>query len=157
MHDSSLKIWKFRREIAWKFTNNRIKFLSFFFIYPLHTILLIIQVWQVIHRTRALSWTALVTSRYDIAIPVFFNRVQLLSDDPQKAVMNSVEYKRSSVFTNSKSTKSWKNCLHHPKRSRCKTDQYDSIFLILWYGLYIYPSSPFICNRIPSKLLTASK
>ena len=48
--------------------------------------------WQVIHRTRALSWTTLVTSRYDIAIPVFFNSAQLLSDDLQKAVMNTDEY-----------------------------------------------------------------
>ena len=48
--------------------------------------------WQVMHRTRALSWTTLVTSRYDIAIPVFFNRAQLLSDDLQKAVINTVEY-----------------------------------------------------------------
>ena len=50
--------------------------------------------WQVIHTTRTPSETAVVTSRYDMAIPVFFNRLQLLSDDPHKAVMNTVQYKR---------------------------------------------------------------
>ena len=55
---------------------------------------LVYQMWQVIHRTRAPSWTAFVTSRYDMATSVFFNKVQLLSDDPHKAVMNTVQYKR---------------------------------------------------------------
>ena len=50
--------------------------------------------WQVIHTNRAPSGTAFVTSRYDMAMPVFFNRVQLLSADLQKAVMNTVEYNR---------------------------------------------------------------
>ena len=47
--------------------------------------------WQVIHITRAPSGTAFVTSSYNMAIPVFFNRVQLLSYDPHKAVMNTVQ------------------------------------------------------------------
>ena len=50
--------------------------------------------WQVIHTTKALSGTAVVTSRYDMAVPVIFNRVHLISDDPHKAVMNTVQYNR---------------------------------------------------------------
>ena len=50
--------------------------------------------WQMTHRTRASSWTAVMTSRCDMAIPVFFNRVLLLSDDPQQTVMNAVQYNR---------------------------------------------------------------
>ena len=49
------------------------EFLNFFFIYPVHTILLIIQMWQIIHKTRAPNGTVFVTSRYDMGIPVFFS------------------------------------------------------------------------------------
>ena len=49
---------------------------------------------QMINTTRALSGTAVVTSRYDMAIPVILNRVQLLSDNPHKAVANTVQYNR---------------------------------------------------------------
>ena len=69
-----------------------VEFLNFFFIYTQHTILLLLQMWQVMHRTRAPKWFALVASRYDMTISVFFNRVQLLSDDPHKAVINTVQY-----------------------------------------------------------------
>ena len=47
-----------------------------------------------VHTTRVPSSTAVATSRYDMAIPVFFNRVQLLCDEPQETVMKTVQYKR---------------------------------------------------------------
>ena len=50
--------------------------------------------WQVIRTTKAPSVTTALTSRYDMVIPVFFNRVQLLSDAPHKAVKNTVHYNR---------------------------------------------------------------
>ena len=53
--------------------------------------------WQIIHIIRAPSGTAFVTSRFDLAIPVFFKSIksiQLLSDDPHKAVMNTVQCNR---------------------------------------------------------------
>ena len=40
------------------------------------------------------SRTAAMTSRNDMAILVFLNRVQLLSDYPHKAIMNTVQYNR---------------------------------------------------------------
>ena len=46
--------------------------------------------WKVIHRIKAPSGTAVVTSRYDMAVPVFFSLIQLLSDDPHKAVMKQL-------------------------------------------------------------------
>ena len=50
--------------------------------------------WQIIHIIRAPSGTAFVTSRFDLAILVFFKSIQLLSDDPHKAVMNTVQCNR---------------------------------------------------------------
>ena len=47
--------------------------------------------WQLIQTARTPSGTDVVTSRYDMGIPVFFNRVQLLFDDPHKAAMNIVQ------------------------------------------------------------------
>ena len=47
---------------------------------------------QVIHTTSVPGGTTFVTSTYDMAIPFLFNRVNLLSDDRHKAVMNIVQY-----------------------------------------------------------------
>ena len=55
--------------------------------------------WQVIHRTKEPSWTAVVTSRYDMAIPVFFNRVQLLSDDPHKIEMKNSPVQQAHLYS----------------------------------------------------------
>ena len=46
---------------------------------------------QKVHTTRAFSKTAVVTYRYDTAIPVLLNRVEFLFDDAHKAAMNIVQ------------------------------------------------------------------
>ena len=55
--------------------------------------------WQLIQTARAPSGKD-VTSRHDMGIPVFFNRVQLLSDDLYKAEINIKRGRLYSVISN---------------------------------------------------------